>query len=308
MSKLLSARYFNFLLIVIIFAAGGVGFFLGSRDAMTVTVLRHYPWDLLSQEVSTMGECVECHEAQDFHTCQTCHDDHGAIELTEVPFYNLVMLTGDVPQPGFVEVNEILPYRDHPNTMITVKDFLAGRGINEFDQLTLFSDDGGMVTIQKSELTDRAYFLPYMDGIRFACEDLHVSTWLKGIRKIVVVGSSTPLTIDGQPTSLGRLLMGPERAVTVEAANVMLVSEVDGQIRKAVTALRLQGVGLAEWMDFEDTREIQVVDQSGAAHLISIEEAQTGILVPIQGVLTLVLQERGRSFWIEDVVRVEKIK
>lgn len=30
--------------------------------------------------------------------------------------------------------------------------------------------------------------MPHVDGVRFAAHDLHVSTWLKGIARMIVVG------------------------------------------------------------------------------------------------------------------------
>ncbi|HSQ27092.1 MAG TPA: hypothetical protein VLM80_08200 [Anaerolineales bacterium] len=301
------SRYFSIILVISLMVAGGLGFIFGAQDTNPISVIRHYPLDILSFEASTMVECVECHEAQEFHTCQTCHDDHGAIELTEVPFYNWILFSGDVPKPDFVEINQILPYREHPNTMISVLDFLKSQGVEDFEQVGLYSDDGGVVLIEKSELPQQAYLMPYKDGIRFACEDLHVSTWIKGIRKIIVIGSEKPLVIDGEHTSLGRLMLGQTTKVTVEATNVMLVSETDGKTRKAVTASQFEGIALADVMNFDPGQPLIVVDQSGTLHQIAAEDALSGILVPIRGVLTLVLPERGRSFWIENVVKVEKI-
>lgn len=294
-------------IITTLFLGGGLGFLLGSQEPSPLTVVQHYPMELLAEEASTMVECVECHEAQEFHTCQTCHDDHGAIELIEVPFYNWILFSGDVPKPDFVEINQVLPYREQPHTMVSVLDFLKSQGVEDFEQVGLYSDDGGVVLIDKSELTEEAYLMPYKDGIRFACEDLHVSTWIKGIRKIIVIGKETPLSIDGQQTSLGRLMIGRTVKVTVEAANVMFVSEVDGKTRKAVTALQLEGVSLTEVMGKDLAKQVQVIDRDGKAYQLTEEETRTGILVPIRGVLTLVLPERGRSQWIENVVEVDRI-
>ena len=48
---------------------------------------------------------------------------------------------------------------------------------------------------------------PSGQGVRFAAENLHISAWIKGIRRVIVVGKEMPLVIDGQPTSIGRLLI-----------------------------------------------------------------------------------------------------
>ncbi len=89
----------------------------------------------------------------------------------------------------------------------------------------------------------------YEDGIRFASEDLHVSAWLKGIRRIVVVGRETPLTVAGEATSIGRLLLGPIQYLTVEQTQVMLKSEEDGEVRSAQVGSRLRGVPLTTLLD-----------------------------------------------------------
>ncbi len=307
MSRFSNSKFLNISVVLVFFLGGGLGFAIGSDEINPLNVVRHYPISLLAEEASGMVECVECHEAQEFHTCQTCHDDHGAIELVEVPFYNWIFLTGDVPEAGFVEINEILPYREQPNTMISVIEFLEQQGVEQFEKVGLFSDDGGVVIIEQSQLTDEAYLMPYKDGIRFACEDLHVSTWIKGIKTIVVVGSETDLTINGEKTSLGRLWMGPVRTVQVEAANVMFVSEVDGQMREAVTATLMKGIALEDILDLESLQGVEITDQDGNAKKLTLAEAQTGLLVPIRGVLTLVFPDRGRAQWIENVVQVESI-
>ena len=41
--------------------------------------------------------------------CVDCHQVHGAITLEDVPFNTFVLLTGDVPEPALIRVNEILP-------------------------------------------------------------------------------------------------------------------------------------------------------------------------------------------------------
>jgi hypothetical protein len=121
-----------------------------------------------------------------------------------------------------------------------------------------------------------------------------------------VIGAETPLTIAGEQTSLGRLMSEKTVKVTVEATNVMLVSEVDGKTRKAVTALQLEGIALADVMEIGASDQFQVVDQNGKTVQLSADEARTGVLVSIRGVLTLVLPDRGRSMWIENVVEINK--
>ena len=96
------------------------------------------------------------------------------------------------------------------------------------------------------DLTDEALLLPHVDGLRFAAADLHVSTWLKGVWRIIVVGKDKPLILDGYHTSIGRLLLGQTTSVTIEETEVMLHSASDGQIRKARTASRIEGMKLTD--------------------------------------------------------------
>ena len=261
----------------------------------------HFPWSMLADEAATMGDCVECHEPEKFHSCATCHDEHGSAELAELPFNELVSLEGDVPEPGYISINDILPYRDQPGTVVSLLDFLAAHEISEFERVALMSSDGGLVTIDRPNLTANALLLPHVDGMRFADEDLHISTWLKGISRIVVVGPDKPLTIDGQATSIGRLLMRATRSVTAEPADVMFKSANDGQVRKAKTASRIEGAPIEDLVGFS---AVVVHDAQGPEHTLSADEAEGAILAQIDGQIVLVLPGRGQPQWIPDVVEI----
>ena len=289
-------------IVIILAVIGGVGYVLGS-DSVPMRVTRHYGTDLLWEEVRTMDECAECHDAADFHSCTTCHDDHGAIEFSGVPFFHTITLTGDVPEPGFVTINEILPYRDQPHTHVPLLDFLTAQGITDFQSVTLASNDGGFVTIESENLTGAGLLLPFSDGIRFAAEDLHVSTWLKGITTIIVVGPNTPLTVNGEQTSIGQLLLGPTQSITVQQAVVMLSDQSDGQLRKAKTATRLDGVPLQNIIGTFET--VTVIDREEKRVTLSAEDAHDALLIAEANGVTLVRPERGRSQWVEQVVEIQ---
>jgi len=296
-------RLLSIVVIIIAFAGiGGAGFALG-KGTVPVGVVSQFGVPFLVEEARAMYECSECHEPADFHTCTTCHDDHGAVEFAEVPFFNMVAFTGDVPNPGFIRLNDILPYRDHPYTQLIVEEFLTGQGVTDFVSVTLASNDGGYVTIEPTDLNERALLLPYADGIRFASEDLHVSTWLKGITRIIVVGEETPLTINGEATSIGRLLMGATQSVTVQETDVMFVSEEDGQTRTAKTARRLEGAPLSVVVGPFET--LTATNAAGDTFELSAEDAHNALLVAERGGVTLVLPDRGRSQWVEKVVEIE---
>jgi hypothetical protein len=275
-----------------------------ARVAAPLRSAFHYPWSLLAKEAETMNECVECHSPEVFHNCDACHDDHGSAELSNLPFNNLIVLVGDVEGPRYIPVNEILPYRDQPGTHVTLSGVLADQGIAEFESVTLVSRDRGFVTIDRANLTDEALLMPHVDGVRFAAENLHVSTWLKGIWRIIVVGADKPLTIDGYRTSIGRLLLGPTRSVTLEQTDVMLVSETDGEIRKAKTASRVEGIGLSDIVGDPGFDTLLVRDGSGAEHSLTAAEARGAVLAQMGDGVTLVLPNRGRTAWIRDVVEI----
>jgi hypothetical protein len=299
----------RFWLVLAILAAlliGGVAVAVatGAKAAAPVRSAFHFPWSMLADEAETMNECVECHEPEKFHTCDTCHDDHGSAELESVPFDDLLLLQGDVPEPGYIPVNEILPYRDQPGTHVTLLDFLAEHGVTEFESVTLASRDEGWITVDRDNLTAEATLLPHVDGVRFAAENLHVSTWLKGVWRIVVVGPDKPLTMDGYRTSIGRLLLGPTASVTVEQTDVMLRSETDGQVRKAKTASRIEGARLADIVADPGFDSLLVRDASGGEVTLSAAETQGAVLAQMGQQIVLVLPSRGRAQWISDVVEL----
>ena len=224
--------------------------------------------------------------------------------MASVPFDDLILLQGDVPEPGYIPVNEILPYRDQPGTHVAVLDFLAVNGVSEFESVTLASRDEGWVTIERDNLTAEALLMPHVDGVRFAAENLHVSTWLKGVWRIVVVGQDKPLTMDGYRTSIGRLLLGPTRSVTLEQIDVMLRSESDGQVRKGKTAGRVEGAGLSDIVGDPGFDTLLVRDAAGEEYTLTAAEARGAVLAQMGDRIVLVLPERGRVQWIGDVVEL----
>lgn len=293
--------------VVLVLAVAVLAFWAGRQGAIP-TRLAAQDWRIrLAAESVILDECAECHEAQDYHGCETCHDDHGAIEFADLPFYSLITLAGDVPEPGFVSVHQILPYQDQPETRVQLSEFLAEQGLSDFESVTLMSNDGGFVTLQRDQLTDRAWLLPYEDGVRFACEDLHVSSWLKGITRLIVVGVETPLIIDGVETSMGRLLLGPTVKHTVEQTEVSLRSEQDGAVRAASVASRLEGVPLAEHLDLDRIRSVQVRTSTGELLNLDRDSLYSAFLTQFRGQTTLVLPGRGRTEWVAGLIALEGV-
>ena len=293
-------------IIVAALIVGGiaVALALGSEALAPARSALQFPWGMLAAEASTMNDCVECHEPGKFHTCESCHDDHGSAELSGVPFDDLILLAGDVPEPIYVALNDMLPYRDQPGTHLALLDFLADYGVTDFESVTLASRDEGFVTLERPSLTEEALLMPHADGLRFAAENLHVSTWLKGVWRIIVVGTEKPLTIDGYRTSIGRLVLGPTRSVTIEQTDVMLRSDTDGEVRKGKTASRIEGAALPDIVGDPEFDTLLVRDEQGQEHILSDQEAAGAVLAQINGRVVLVLPKRGRAYWITDVVEI----
>jgi hypothetical protein len=282
---------------VLVAAAAGV------PSLAPLRLLPRYPWFALQAEAETIERCAPCHAPASLHTCETCHDDHGAVELAGVPFNSLLLLTGDLADPGYIAVNDILPSREGPATHVGLLDLLAAHGAADFESVSLFSTDGGLVTIERQYLTSEAMLMPHVDGVRFAAENLHVSTWLKGITRIVVVGKQTPLVIDGRPTSIGRLLLGPTAWVTVEQTEVMLKSETDGQVRRGKTAARLEGA-LVEGVIQPGFTALRVQGGAGQEQRLAAEEVRGAVLGLVRGEVTLILPGRARAQWVTGVTQV----
>jgi hypothetical protein len=283
----------------------GGGFLVGWEKGLPVHLVSHYSMGMIWEDTVIMNECAECHEGETYHRCYTCHDEHGAVEFADIPFYALIAFIGDVPDPGYLEVNDVLPYQDHPYTQLPLRDLLEREGVDDFESVTLTSRDGNLVTIPKGSLNQRALLMPYSDGIRFASEDLHVSTWLKGLTGIIVVGTEQPLTIQGEKTSIGRLLLGPTREVTVEQAKVMFASEEDGKVREAQTASRVLGAALSDLLSGEEYSLVIVTDQAGERYELQVEEIADVVLAPMSSGATLIFPGRARAQWIDEVVEIE---
>ena len=253
----------------ILFLAIGLGLALAvivliviTTKPMPVALLKEFSFGTLWEEGVKMNECAECHDGAEFHDCTTCHDDHGAVEVVGIQFYAVVDLTGDVPDPSFVRINEVLPNQENADSHITVQDLLAQNGVEEFESVTFITNDGGQTTIASEYIDETAMLVPYVDGIRFASETLHASSWLKGITRIVVVGVETPLTIDGFETSIGRLLIGETVRLPVESTDVMLADE-NGNLSHATTANWIEGALLAPLLENTDPTSITITDSSG---------------------------------------------
>jgi hypothetical protein len=120
------------------------------------------------------------------------------------------------------------------------------------------------------------------------------------------VGADRPLTLDGYRTSFGRLLMGPTRSLTIDQTDVMLKSETDGEIRKAKTAGRIEGVPVESIVDDPGFEQLIVYDAAGQKRVFSAREARGALLAQLRGrpEVVLVLPGQGRAQWVTGVVEI----
>jgi hypothetical protein len=293
-----------FLVTFLIVMCGGLITIISVTKPMPLALIQHYGVGLLWEEAQIMNECAECHKSVDFHDCKTCHDDHGAVELSGIKFYEVVELTGDVPDPAFVRVNEVIPDRENYGTHILLLDFLAQNGIDKFESVTFTTNDGGLTTIEAQYLDESAMLIPYVDGVRFVTESVHVSTWLKGIKQIIIVGSEKPLFIDGEATSIGRLLLGETIRLTVEGSETMLTNE-DGETGLAFVANWVEGARLLPLLNTPNPAKVIVTDNSGHQVELDGEEIANAVIAIVRREVTLILPERGRSVWLTSIVKID---
>jgi hypothetical protein len=252
--------------------------------------------------------------------CADCHDLHAAIEWDQAPFQTQVWVLGDVPtnrtdNPPYVFVNDLFPYKDaRPGTHVTLTDLLRIKGVDDFERVALESLDGGIVVLEREYVTDQSVLLPYMEGIRFRDENHHESDWLVGVRWITVVGTETPLNVDGQRTSLGRLLISvdPETTKMAYTRDTIIAdggrstfrSTIDGQLYKSFYAHTFTGVRLRDVVAHPDFASLTVTDARGKEVEMPAEKARQAIIATSDGRPTLVLPHETRLNWVVDVVRI----
>lgn len=281
---------------VIVFT--GIVYLVASAAPVPYRIITEYPFGMLVEELEQMHECAECHESEVFHTCETCHSEHGSAVLAGLNLYSLVHLTGDVAETKFIPTNHFFLEEKQKISQITIDDFMSQHGVEDYKSITFASNDGGFTTVLRDQLSNTSLLLPYEDGVRFADENLHISTWIKGINKIIVVGNQKELSVGGQACSMGELMLMDTVRFTVEQAQVMLKSELDGTIRTGYTAERLEGIELNEILRIPtdgifrlDSVDGQSIDKSG-------EELNGAKLVQIGTEIVLVFPDKSRNQWI----------
>jgi hypothetical protein len=268
-----------------------------------VRVITEYPLHGLLAESKMMHECAECHEGEDFHSCDTCHNDHGSVTLEEIDFYSTLQITGDVPREVYLSLNKVFLNNENKIDKINISDLLHDYEINNFEKIILYTNDGGFVTISNENLDANSFLVPYENGIRFIDESLHESTWLKSIVKIIIISSESKLHVNGVPISYGELL--PEEAVefTVERAKVTYKNYDDGITKSAETATRLEGVQLLSIISPESGQDIEVITNENV-FIIEMKDAIKSKISLIDDQIVVVFPITSRKEWIYGVKEI----
>jgi hypothetical protein len=282
------------------------GLIIAAAQVIPYRIVTQYPVSMILGEAKTMQKCAECHKSNDFHTCETCHDAHGSATLSGLSFNTTIHLTGDVPEEKFIPSNHVFLIKNHIVDQITISDFLKNFGIEKFKSITLYSNDGGFTTIESDQLGDTSLLLPYKDSIRFTDENLHASTWLKGISKIIVVGDDKNLSIGGNKASIGELLLKDTVQFTVEQAPVMLKNAQDGIIRTGYTAERMEGVEVSKLLTIENTKDYVVKFANGTSSILKGSDLINSKLVLIGSDIVLVFPEKSRNTWIKQIISIDE--
>mgnify|MGYP001037745502 CR=1 FL=1 len=240
-------------------------------------------------------------------TCAECHDVHGAIEFAEAPVQSQVWILGDVPEATYFMVADLFPYAtEERDTSITLDDLLARYGVTEWERVAIESLDGGLVVLAREYVTEHSLLVPYVEGIRFMDRNQHESTWLKGVRWIVVEGAETPLAIAGEATSLGRLLLADRTTVVAEGAEAMYRSELDGALYRGLYAHVYTGARVREALgEAWEAEAFRAVDARGRETEFPREDLARAVIATVNGRPSLVLPDEGRARWVIDLVSLD---
>jgi hypothetical protein len=291
-------------ILVLVLVAGAV-YMLASWKPIPYRVITDYPVSMVMEEAQYMHECAECHKSESFHTCDTCHSEHGSADMANLSFYSVLHVTGDVPEEKYFPIYQMFSKRYEESNKVGVLDLLEDMDVTEFESVTFCTNDGGFSTITKENLGETSYLLPYEEGVRFADKAIHVSAWLKGIDKIIVVSGEDNLVVNGQGYSFGELLIGDTVQFTVEQAPVMYKNKELGTTRTGTTATRLEGVELGNLAAFETEDNIQITLKDGSQISITGAEASGAKLAFIGSDINLVFPGSSRSEWINAVEKIE---
>ncbi len=239
-------------------------------------------------------------------SCASCHDVHASIEWEDAPFQSQIWILGDVPEATYILVNDLFPYRNSEGgDSISLLELVARYGAKDVSRVAIESLDGGIVTLTREYLTPESMLVPYMEGVRFKDQNQHESTWLKGVRWIIVEGTATPLMVDGQATSMGRLLLQDRTTVIAEGGDAIYKSPLDGKTYRGDYAHTYTGARLSQLLPPERSySRLRVRDEKGRSNEYARDEVADALIATVSGRPTLLLPQASRGRWVSGVVEI----
>ena len=87
----------SWIYILVLVIVVGIAVMIASLNPVPTRMITDYPMSMLVEEAQYMHDCAECHETDEFHMCDTCHNEHGSADLANLNFYSVLHVTGDVP-------------------------------------------------------------------------------------------------------------------------------------------------------------------------------------------------------------------
>jgi len=239
-------------------------------------------------------------------SCAECHDVHGAVEWEDAPFQSQIWILGDVPKADYVIVSDLFPYaQKERDSRIALRDFLAQHGVDAFQRVAIESLDGGIVILDDEYVTEDALLVPYLEGVRFTDRNQHESTWLKGVRWIIVEGTETPLRIAGRVTSMGRLLLADRTTLIADHGDARFKSPYDGKLYQGDYAHTYTGARLSALLaEHAGWSRIRAIDAKGMSVGYERAQVENAIIATFRGKPALILPETGRGDWVQDLVEI----
>jgi hypothetical protein len=239
-------------------------------------------------------------------TCSNCHELHAAIEWTDAPFQSQIWVLGDVADATYFMVSDLFPYHlQTEDSRLSLNDLLSKCGVTGFEQVALQSLDGGLVILDRQYVTEESLLLPYLEGVRFRDQNQHQSTWLKGVRWVIVTGADRPLTIDGEPTSLGRMMLRETTMVTEGGSTAMFSSPLDAKIYRAVYTHTYPGGALRGWLANPNFETLRVTNAQGQVREFDAATATRAALILQDGQILFASPDLSRRDWVKEVVAIE---
>ncbi len=193
--------------------------------------------------------------------CTNCHDLHGAVHVDDISCDAWIALTGDVPEPSFIDTAQLFRTHTVDNLPgVTIRDLLFEHHCRMFQHIVILSGDGGHVAIDSADLTESARLVPHLNAPRFADERLHESAWLRGVTEICVVADAPVIRVNGHETTFGALLAGDRMTVVTEPGRSAVIDKSTGQRRRNVTSHLVAGVALRSILDAMCTTVVITTD------------------------------------------------